>query len=218
MRTSELGPVLTDRLRQLLGTRGWPRVLTMRRAIAVLLVLLAGLLALRSPPAQGATTPVVVVARDLAPGTTIGSGDVVLRQVPAAAVPDHAVTATDAATGRVTTGAARAGEPLTDVRLVGVEAARLSSGDPDAAAVPVRLSDAGIGELLRPGIRVDVVMRDPEQPGDPVLATDAVVVAVRAGPAPTGEVGQLVVIALPREQAARVAAASLGQPMTITLR
>jgi pilus assembly protein CpaB len=218
MRSVEIGPALSDRLRHLLGAKGWPRALTLRRAVAVILVLLAGALAMRPPPATGATRSVVVAARDLAPGSAIGTADVVLRNLPAASVPDHAVTSTDTVTGRVIAGAARAGEPLTDVRLVGAEAAQLSAGDPTAAAVPIRLADAGVGELLRPGTRVDVITRDPEHTGDPVLATNAVVITVRAGPATPGEHGQLVVIALPRDQAARLAAASLHQPVTITLR
>ncbi|GAA3432368.1 hypothetical protein [Kutzneria kofuensis] len=109
------------------------------------------------------------------------------------------------------TGAARAGEPITDVRLVGPENTLLATGNPDAVAVPVRLTDAAVADLLRPGSRVDVV-------GDPaVLANDAVVVAVRPSEGASAK-GRLVVVALPRQAAAKVAAASLAQSVTVTLR
>jgi hypothetical protein len=87
----------------------------------------------------------------------------------------------------------------------------LATGDPNAVAVPVRLTDAAVADLLRPGSRVDVV-------GDPgVLANDAVVIAVRPSEGVSAK-GRLVVVALPRSAAAKVAAASLAQPVTVTLR
>jgi hypothetical protein len=97
------------------------------------------------------------------------------------------------------------------VRLVGPENTLLATGNPDAVAVPVRLTDAAVADLLRPGSRVDVV-------GEPaVLANDAVVVAVRPSEGVSAK-GRLVVVALPRQVAAKVAAASLAQPVTVTLR
>jgi Flp pilus assembly protein CpaB len=221
-RNSRLGPLATDRLHALLGARGWPRAIALRRLIALALVALAGVLALRTAGADGtADAHVVVAGRDLPPGITLTAADVSTRPVPADTVPRGALTSTAAVVGRVLAGGVRAGESLTDVRLVGQADTMLSTGDPDAAAVPVRLADPDVAELLRPGIRVDVVTLDPERQSDPVVAANAVVLTVRAAASeafPGQRQGRLVVIALPRHAATQVAAASLKQPMTVTLR
>jgi pilus assembly protein CpaB len=66
-----------------------------------------------------------------------------------------------------------------------------------------------------------VVTADPHG-GAALLAADAFVVTVRAdagdrSPA-ASRPGRLVVVAMPRESATRVASVSLGQPVTVTLR
>ena len=53
--------------------------------------------------------------------------------------------------GRVLAGAARAGEPITDVRLTGPDAAERLTGRPGDAAVPIRLADPEVARLLGPG-------------------------------------------------------------------
>jgi Flp pilus assembly protein CpaB len=140
--------------------------------------------------------------------------DVRVARAPSSLRPAAALTDADQVVGRVLAGAASAGEPITRARLVGPENSRLSTGDPRAVAVPVRLADPAVAELLSPGARVDVVTVSADSlPGSVVLAADATVVTVR-GHADD----RLVVIALPREAATRVASVSLGQPVAITLR
>lgn len=198
-----------------LPLRGWPRRLAIRRVVAVLLVLAAAALALRPQNRDADTVPMLVAARDLPPGTTLRASDVTVSHLapslrPAAALTDPAQT-----TGRVLAGATTAGEPLTAARLVGAENTHLTTGDRSAAAVPFRLADPAVAGLLTPGLRVDVVTvsetSDPE-----VLAENAAVLTVR--PADNTSDGRLVVLALPRAEATRVAAASLGQPVAVTLR
>jgi pilus assembly protein CpaB len=124
----------------------------------------------------------------------------------------------------VLAGAASRGEPVTRTRLVGRENSRLATGDPDAVAVPVRLADPEVAALLNPGAHVDVVTVAPEGgSGAVLLAADATVVTVRAdepegGVQPGARPGRLVVIAVPRESATRLASVSLGQPVAVTLR
>ncbi|HEU5475742.1 MAG TPA: SAF domain-containing protein [Actinophytocola sp.] len=215
-----LAPVLRDRLRQLLGSRGWPRALAPRRLIAAALVLLAGALAVRPdpPPAGGAPpgVPVLVAARDLAPGTTLGAGDVRVERAPPSLRPATALESAESVTGRVLAGAATAGEPITSTRLVGPENTRLTTGGPDAVAVPVRLADAAVADLLMPGARVDVVTGDGR--GTALLASDVVVITVLAPESDQAADGRLVVIAMPPEAATRVASVSLGYPVAVTLR
>ncbi len=166
----------------------------------------------------------LVAAHDLAPGASLRQADVRVVQAPESLCPPGALTAAEQATGRVLAGAASRGEPVTRTRLVGRENSRLATGDPDAVAVPVRLADPEVAALLMPGARIDVVTVPPEGGSQAVLlAADATVVTVRAdepaGTVQTGsQPGRLVVIAVPRESATRLASVSLGQPVAVTLR
>jgi len=216
-RGRSLSPRLTERLVETVRGPGWRRTALLRRGAAGLLAVLALVLAVL--PSE-AGSPVVVAARDLASGTVLGPADLAVATWPAALVPNGALRAPEPAGGRVLVGAARAGEPLTDVRLTGRESAALLLGRPDAAAVPVRLPDADVAALLTPGSRVDVVT--PGRDDRPVvLAADAAVLTVLAPgqDAPgRGPPGRLVLVALPRSEAARVAAAALSEQVAVTLR
>jgi len=194
---------------RLLGRPGWRRTLRLRRLAAGGLVAAALTLALGPGPGT-AEVAVVVAAADLRSGSTLDAAAVELRRYPTALVPAGALDAADGAIGRVLVGAARAGEPLTDARLTGA-----GPLDGDTAAVPVRLADAGVAALLGPGDRVDVVTLG-EQAGEPVvLAADAEVLTVVT--AESGD-GPLVLVALPRTSAPRVAAALLADQVAVTLR
>ena len=79
--------------------------------------------------------------------------------------------------GRAGAGGATArGEPVTDVRLVGPE---LTAGQPGLVAVPVRLPDAGMVDLLDVGDRIDLVAADPQE-GARAVADDVPVLAIPA--------------------------------------
>jgi Flp pilus assembly protein CpaB len=166
----------------------------------------------------------LVAARDLAPGSSLRPADVRVVRAPESVRPPAALTSADQVTGRVLAGAAGRGEPVTRARLVGRENSRLATGDPDAVAVPVRLADPEVAALLTPGAHVDVVTVAPDDGSRAVLlAADATVVTVRADePGDAMQAGtrpgRLVVIAVPRESAARLASVSLGQPVAVTLR
>jgi Flp pilus assembly protein CpaB len=189
-----------------LRTKGWSRTVALRRLAASALVVLAAFLALR--PSRTPDAPILVANRDLAPGTTLSTSDLRVVRAPPTVIPRGTLTSPESALGRILAGAAADGEPITGVRLVGPENTGLAAGGPGAAAVPVRLADESVAELLAPGSRVDIVGGDQQ-----VLASDAVVVTVRSG-----EKGRLVVVALPRDVAIRVAGLSLGQGVSITLR
>lgn len=215
-------PGRAARLLTRLRTPGWRRMMLLRRAAAFLLALLALALALR-PPAAAARSPVVVAARDLPSGTALASADLALTTWPGELVPSGALRAPADADGRVLAGAARAGEPITDVRLAGPDAGRLA-GRPGDAAVPVRLADPEVARLLGPGSRVDVVTPAADGDRPVVLAADAAVLTVVAAEADAsagpgqGSRGRLVLVALPRADAARVAAAALSEQVAVTLR
>jgi Flp pilus assembly protein CpaB len=217
-RPRSVAPRLHERLRDALRAPGRRRAALLRRTAAGLLVTLALVLALA--PVEGeATGQVVVAARDLASGTTLADADLAVSTWPVELVPGGALRAPAEAGGRVLAGAVRAGEPLTDVRLAG-PAPPGRVGDPRAAAVPVRLADPDIARLLVPGSRVDVITPGPAADRPVVLAADASVVTVLAAEsdAPGQVRGRLVLVALPRADAARVAAAALADQVTVTLR
>lgn len=212
-----LTPRLRDRIASVLPGPGWRRLLVLRRIAAGSLATLALVLAL-APSDGRRNVPVLIAASDLAAGATLRAADLTVRMWPLDLAPAGSMRAPPDAAGRVLIGAVRAGEPLTDVRVSG--AAALGSG-PGTAAVPVRLADPGVAQLLAPGSRVDVVgLADPN--GSPVvLAPNAAVIAVlpaeeggRVGPTR----GRLILVAMPRELATRVAAASVSDQLAITLR
>lgn len=196
------------------------RACALRRALAVACVLVAGLLALH-PIASGRTGSqriVLVAARDLPPGRALQPGDAAPREIPAEALPRGTLRDPGALRGRALNSGARAGEVLTDARLAGQE---LATEDDGRAAVPVRLADPAVAELLRPSQRVDIIAADPEtgsrSGAGAVLAERVPVISVR----PTGagaQRGQLVVVRLPKQKASEVAAASLARSVTVTLR
>lgn len=204
------------RLRRVLP-KPWARRWWLRRCLAVLLLLTATGLALlpehAGPPPR---VQVVAAAHDLSPGQPLAADDLVLSPVDQALVPAGALTGLRAVTGQSLAAPARRGELLTDARLAEHVVAGLPPG---TAAVPVRLGDPGVAELVRPGSRVDVVASGGTDGGPgTVLARDAVVLLVPpVGPDTSGK-GRLVLVALPLETATQVAGNSLERQLTVTLR
>jgi hypothetical protein len=87
-------------------------------------------------------------------------------------------------------------------------------------AVPVRIGDAGAVRLLRVGDRVELVASDPqgERPATTLGEQVPVLAIPRAGEADPGLTnGALVVVALPPEQARRVAQAAVSAFLSVVL-
>ena len=186
--------------------RGGRRARALRRVAAVFLMLLAAGFASIRPSSPGDGTAIVVAARDLA------AADLSLQAV--ADPPDGAVRASNGGTagtvGRTLASPVRRGEILTDVRLLGQAGPRAGPG---RVAVPARLGDADVVELLRPGMHVALVSvpRDGTAPARS-FTDDAVVLSV--ADAATGALsaqnqGRIVVFAVPSAAADAVAAAGL---------
>lgn len=215
-RDRSLAPTWWERISAALPALRGARALLVRRAAAGALLVLAALLAARPAAPPQDQVRVVVAARDLPPGHVLAEADLARRSVPAPLAPHGVVREPDLARGRVLAAATRGGEPLTDVRFAGPELTRLAAGA-GRVAVPVRLADPGVADLLVPGRRVDLVTV-PEHSGAPsVVAENAPVITVhpvQRGP----DQPRLVVVGLPEQQAPAVAAASLIQSVTVTLR
>lgn len=216
-----LNPSPLSRLTQALRP-DWTRTATARRVTAGALVVLAGVAALRPDPADG-RTDVVVFARDVAPGVELTAADLRIESLSATTIPDGSQVDPASALGATLAGPARRGEVLTDVRLLSPRLAEATAG-PDARVVPLRLADAALLNLVRPGDVVDVLAADSATPGGTVdekprvVATDAVVVLVseKVGSPGRGD-DRVVLVALPAHTANEVAGASLTKAVTLTL-
>jgi Flp pilus assembly protein CpaB len=185
-----------------------------RRWIAAALTAAAVLSALRTlapPPPE--TVEVLVAAHDLPSGSLLADDDVVPRAWPAHLVPDDAAAAP---AGRVLAAPIGRGEVLTDVRLVGPGLALAQPGD---TIVPVRLPDAGMAALLRPGDEVDLLATDPGTGEAAPVARDVTVLAtptdVPEGPTGTSG-GALVVVGASAHEAVTIAGAALTQFLTVS--
>ena len=201
---------ISDSVRAIIGGPSWRRTLRLRRAAAAVLAGTA-LVLIAAPRAGPSGVKVLVAAVELPGGSTVRASDLAVRHWPADLVPTGTLHDPEEAAGRVLVGAAHPGEPLTNVRLVG--AGPVPSG---ASAVPVRIADAAVATLLVPGTRVDVVTIGPHDEHPAVLAGDAPVLAVLAEE--KGARGRLVLVAMSRDAATRVASATLTDQVTITLR
>lgn len=174
-----------------------------RRTIAAVLAgagVLLGYSALR--PTPGA--PILVAARDLAPGV-LRAAD--LRAVPLDHPPDGAIRS--GAVGRVLAGPMRRGEPLTDARLL--HTFRLPPG---TVATPVRIADADVVRLISPGSTIGVLAAWEGQAAQ-LVADDVTVVTV---PRADDDKGALIVLATTPAQAGTLAAAQAGGHLSIIIK
>jgi Flp pilus assembly protein CpaB len=190
-------------------------VLSRRRPLAALLAAAAVVAALHQvrPPAPEVQV-VLAAARDLPAGTRLTGRD--LRRIELARGTAPAGLATHPV-GRTLASPVRAGEPVTDVRLVGPALAAAYPGD---AVMPVRLPDAGMAGLLSVGDVIDLVAADPQGTDAVLVAGDVRVVAlpetddeVVAGGLP----GRLVLVAVPHTDVAGLAQAAVTGFLTFTL-
>jgi Flp pilus assembly protein CpaB len=191
-------------------------VLARRRILAAVLAGLAVLVAVRAnaaPPPPTAT--VLTAARDLPAGALVGADDLTSAQFAPDSVPAGVLPRAAAAVGRTTTGPVRAGEPLTDVRLLAPD---LLAGYPGLVAAPVRIGDPGTARLLRVGDRISLIAADPQGEAVPIEVARAVpVIALPRAPAgPSTELagGALVVVAVPSEVARELAGHAVASFLT----
>ena len=170
-------------------------------------------------PSPPPTAPVVVAAADLPGGGVLSADDLRVRRFSPATVPSGATAAPARMLGRVLAAPVRAGEPVTDVRVVGP--GLVGGLGPGMVAAPVRIADADSVALVRVGDRVDVLAPDPRGQLPPSVAvTDAPVVAV---PLPAQEVaastsGALLVLAVSADDARRLAQHAVVGPLVLALR
>lgn len=197
--------------------RGWRRVLARRRPLAALCAALAVVTAVRATSEEpDPTVPVLVAAADLPGGATLAPQDVTVAAFRAGTLPSGAFGSAGDAVGRVLAAPVRAGEPVTDLRLV---TPGLLAGYPGLVATPVRVADPDAVALLRVGDRIDLVAADPQGRAAQPVARGAPVVAI---PPSTGSgqqltSGGLIVVAVPEQQALTLARAAVTEVLSYVL-
>lgn len=193
-------------------------VLARRRTWAAACAALAVAAALQAnavrPPAR---TMVLTAAHDLPGGVVVTVSD--LRRTPfePGSVPAGMVVSASVALGRTTAGPMRAGEAMTDARLVTTS---LLEGYPGLVAVPVRIADAAAVRLLRVGDRIDVLAADPQRRSPAtVVDHDLPVLAIpRASDTTPGlTTGALLVLGVSDSSARTLAQASVSSVLSVVV-
>jgi Flp pilus assembly protein CpaB len=185
-------------------------VLLHRRLLAALTAAGAVLALLQATsPSPPETVVVWTARRDLPGGTALERADLTSTRFSPETVPAGAVEDREEVLGRTLAGPMSRGEVLTSLRTVG---RGLLRGYPGTTAVPLRVTDAAVVDLLRVGDRVSFVVADPDGRTTPrVLLEDVPVLAIPDGPQDAlagGTPGRLVVVAVPAEAATEVAASA----------
>lgn len=197
-----------------------------RRLVAAACLGLAVLAALHVVrPRPPVTRSVWVVAHDLAGGSPLRVGDVRVERLPLRLVPRGALLARERVVGRFVAAPMRAGEPVTDVRLLGPSL--LSAlHQPGLVAVPIRLADGpAAAALTRAGDLVDVLGTATDADGGDrtaapvtrVVAAGLTVLAVPARDDGSDDGAGLVVVAATGAQAAQLAGAATTTRLSLAL-
>ncbi len=187
-----------------------------RRKLAVVAAIASMLTGLSAVAPEGPATITVVKAKSRLPGGMILSvSDLVLDRVVASDVPEGVLTDPNELVGKTLAAPVAQNQMMT---LLTTTAGRTSVPTGHVIA-PLRLGDAALTALLRPGDLVEVVAADPDG-GEPatVVASNVRVVTVpeapndRAGPGPDGG---LVLIDVDSRTAAMVAQAAASATLSV---
>ncbi|MGV0360923.1 SAF domain-containing protein [Corynebacterium minutissimum] len=209
-------------LLQLLRTPGHRRSVLLRRVLACVLLVAAGLSAVASTREQPRA---IVMAREVSAGEKLTRNDVSLARVPSSLLPATAVGGTpDDVVGRVLLASASPGEILTTTRLLSSDLIA-NFGMEDAHLIPLTLAEPEIASNLHHGDTVNIVggSTGEEETLDfehsaihgSTIASGARVISV--GTSDDGARGRTLLVALPADAAEAVAAASLAQPLTVVI-
>lgn len=167
-----------------------------------------------SPPPPPATA-VAVASHDLRAGTVLRAADVRVVEWASHLVPDGA-SPPDQLTGQTVAAPMRAGEPLTDRRLVG--AATMTGYAAGLVAAPVRIHDSDVVALIQVGDRIDVYAATANTGIAAQLLVDQAPVVTLPQLDDDGRDGGLIVLAVTPYDAARLAQSSAMAQLSVTLR
>jgi pilus assembly protein CpaB len=124
--------------------------------VALLLCIAAGIAVHQLTPASEQQVQVLVAARDLPAGLSLGKADLVARAVPPGAAPAGALTSAENVVGRQLAAPLSSGQIPTDAQLLGP--GLLTGTGIGTTAVPVRLADPSSIQLVSAGQLVNIVL------------------------------------------------------------
>ncbi|CAN5600637.1 MAG: SAF domain-containing protein [Nocardioidaceae bacterium] len=185
-------------------------------AICAAAAVASGISAARPPPPP--VTTVVVAARDLPAGAVLGTSDLTTSAWPRGTAPAAAISADELPLGRTVAGPMRAGEPLTDVRLV--QPGLLEGYPADSVLAMIRVADPAASSVVAVGDVVDVIGADPQGRAPAiVVARGAPVVSLPEKPADALSVsdGLVLILAVPEGSALRLADAAVRLQLSVLL-
>jgi Flp pilus assembly protein CpaB len=189
-------------------------VLRRRRLLAALCALVAVWAGLRATVAPTPPrVPVTVAAHDLGAGAVLRPADLTTVGFAPGTAPSGRLADP---VGRRLAAPMRRGQPLTDTAVVGPA---LAGDHPDLVALPVRLPDTAMAELLTVGDTIDLVSVDPQGGPAATVASAALVLALPPPPADAaadGLPGRLVVLGVRGADVAAVSSASVTHFLTVT--
>ncbi|MBV7293107.1 SAF domain-containing protein [Corynebacterium sp. TAE3-ERU16] len=206
-----------------------------RRSTALALVVLAAVTAISSTRSDDPWA--VTLASPVTAGAELRREDLELVRVPPGLHPEGTLESVDAGVGRIVVTSVDPGQILTTTLLIDPGAtARMfggtdhGSGHGGPTMVPLRLAEPAVVPFLVHGDTVTVLSAGDEGPGahtDPagpgvdagfhVIATGARVILTAPPGDHGGQSAATVLLALPEEDARRVAAVSLTSPVTVVL-
>lgn len=204
-----LNPTILDRIRRIYAP-GWFRSVLIRRVLAISLIVSAVVLTAAQQDGLPSSTALVAV-RDLRPGDALVADDVRVTEVPDHLSPREQVTAHDIV-GRRVTGLVKEGEIIARHRLLDSQLPAVLIGRADARLVPVRPADDALAAFVRAGDLVDLLSQDAR-----ILARNAVVAMTPDNDRAASTEAGAVLVAMDEEDAHRVAAAGLRDPITFVM-
>jgi len=189
-----------------------------RRKLAVLAALFAVLTGLAAAAPDGPPTLTVVRARSqLAGGIRVAAGDVEVARVAVADVPRGALTDLAEVVGQTLAAPAAEGQIITALALASARSA-ITRG---RVLAPLRLADADLAALIRPGDQVDVIAADAQAEQADVVARAVRIVTVPQArdPAAGGDPeGTLVLVEVDPDTATVLARAAASATLTVVWR
>ena len=189
-----------------------------RRKLAMVAAIAAVLTGISAAAPEGPAMITVVKAKSqLSGGTVLSTSDLVLGKVVAADAPEGALTDPNVLVGK-TLAAPVAEDQMMTLLTAAAAPAAVPAGH---VIAPLRLADAALAALLRPGDVVDVVAVDVEAKQAAVVAANVRVVTVPAVPgdrASPGPDGALVLVDVEGQTATTLAQAAASATLSIIWR
>ncbi|MEZ5119431.1 MAG: SAF domain-containing protein [Candidatus Nanopelagicales bacterium] len=182
--------------------RRWRRI---QRPLAASLIVVGGLLVWAQQHGPVPTVATVVAKVDMPAGHIVGASDVQVVGWPADGHPAPAASSPETILGRRATAPIKAGEPLTDLRVVGPSV--LAATGPGLVAIALNPDPLTVSGVIRPGDRVNLVGQTDAGPRTLVQGASVLTLTEESG----------TVLAVPGTSAAAVMQASATDSIAMVL-